>query len=456
MPRTLRLSDKNYMRRPDVEGIIHHLREMNCVEVIGYSNVGKSALLRLLSQRDVWVNELGEAGGDIVPIYIDCNRMLDMTDQGFYEVVLRCLREGTDDVANLEELASAYNMLIERPSPFQIPLSFNQGLTAVLQHVQGKLVLLFDEFDEPFARIDSRVFLNLRALVDRYGKKLVYVTATVNPLITQNIEGDHRSEFCELFHRRWFLSTLTRPDVERYAQKYAETSNVTFNDTDIDFLYMWAGGHPRLMEEVSRLLEEAIKKAAGEPLDRDLLYESLIKQFRSNEKIIFECAKVWDTRSERDREALLALFSTTPEEPDPDSLAEMRQRHIVTIVDGNPQTFAQVFTEYIMRKIAQKQPESAKLWVDEDSGEVTVGGTPADPLTNLEYKLMLLLFQNSEKIVDKYQIVTNVWGESYIDEVDDARIEKLVSRLRQKIEPDPSNPSFLTTVRGRGYRLALA
>jgi DNA-binding response OmpR family regulator len=37
--------------------------------------------------------------------------------------------------------------------------------------------------------------------------------------------------------------------------------------------------------------------------------------------------------------------------------------------------------------------------------------------------------------------------------VDDARIEKLVSRLRNKVEPDPRNPHFLVTVRGRGYRL---
>jgi len=442
------------MRRLDVEGIIHHLREMNCVEMIGYSNIGKSALLRLLSQRDVWISELGEAGGDIVPIYIDCNRMLDMTDQGFYEVVLRCLRESAEDIANLEELISAYNMLIERPSPFQIPLSFNQGLTAVLKHVPGKLVLLFDEFDEPFARIDSRVFLNLRALVDRHGKKLVYITATVNPLISQNIEGDHRGEFCELFHRRWFLSTLTRRDVERYTRQYMETNEVTFSDVDIDFIHIWAGGHPRLLEEVARLLEEAIKNAPSKSVDHAKLHENLAKQFRSNEKLIFECAKIWDTRSERDKETLLALF-TAHEEPDPDSLAELRRRHIITTVDGKPQTFSRVFTEYIHRKAAQKQPEAAKLWVDIDSGEVTVGGTASESLTNLEYKLMLLLFQNSEKIVDKYQIVTNVWGESYIDEVDDARIEKLVSRLRQKIEPDPSNPSFLTTVRGRGYRLAL-
>ena len=69
---------------------------------------------------------------------------------------------------------------------------------------------------------------------------------------------------------------------------------------------------------------------------------------------------------------------------------------------------------------------------------------------------MLLLFQNPDKIIDKYQIVSQVWGEEYIDEVDDARIEKLVSRLRQKIEQDASAPHFLTTVRGRGYKLSVA
>ena len=66
---------------------------------------------------------------------------------------------------------------------------------------------------------------------------------------------------------------------------------------------------------------------------------------------------------------------------------------------------------------------------------------------------MTLFFENAEKIIDRYQIVTGVWGDGYIDEVDDARIEKLISRLRQKVEPDPSSPRFVTTVRGRGYRL---
>jgi len=91
--------------------------------------------------------------------------------------------------------------------------------------------------------------------------------------------------------------------------------------------------------------------------------------------------------------------------------------------------------------------------VDVDSGEVWVDGRKVPTLTNLEFRLLLLLYGRTGKICDKYQVVEAVWGQDYIDEVDDARIEKLVSRLRRKLERDPSEPKYLVTVRGRGYRL---
>ena len=59
MPRSLRLTDGSYMRRPDIHNLMHYLNAMHCVEVVGFSNIGKSAFMRLLGQSDVWVQELG-------------------------------------------------------------------------------------------------------------------------------------------------------------------------------------------------------------------------------------------------------------------------------------------------------------------------------------------------------------------------------------------------------------
>jgi DNA-binding response OmpR family regulator len=71
---------------------------------------------------------------------------------------------------------------------------------------------------------------------------------------------------------------------------------------------------------------------------------------------------------------------------------------------------------------------------------VWVDGREIPQLTDLEYRLLLLLYRRLNQICDKYQIVEAVWGEYYIDEVDDARIDKLLSRLRAKIEAEPASP----------------
>lgn len=443
------------MRRPDIQHIIQHLYNLNCVEVIGFSNIGKSALLRILAQADVWTQELGEAGNEFLPIYIDCNRMLEMSDHGFYEVVLRCLQESNPHIASLPELVGAYETLVAPSSEFQVPLSFNRGLTSVLQSTRRKLILLFDEFDEPFSQIHSRVFLNLRALKDRYKTTLAYVTATVQPLTIQRPE-DHCGEFCELFsHHTWYLAPLTRPDVERFVHNYSNVHEVNFQSADIDFIYEWAGGHPRLLEGICRLLTEVVEIAdpVVDAVERWQLYRRVARQLRADEYLQLECAKIWEKCSTAEQSELLGLFRSD-HEPDQVVLTQLIRQHLLFKVEGKPQFFSRLLSEFVQRKAVHTTLDNATaLWVDVSSGEVLVNGKPVDTLTNLEYRLMLLLFQNPDKIIDKYQIVSHVWGEQYIDEVDDARIEKLVSRLRQKIEQDAGAPHFLTTVRGRGYKL---
>ena len=128
-------------------------------------------------------------------------------------------------------------------------------------------------------------------------------------------------------------------------------------------------------------------------------------------------------------------------------------KHLVVGAGAERRIFARAFAEFVQRQLVTRRPGNQGIRLDPDSGEVWVNGVQIPTLTNLEYRLLLLLYGRLGKLCSKYEVVEAVWGEEYIDEVDDARIEKLVSRLRQKVEPDIANPRYVLTIRGRGYKL---
>ena len=98
-----------------------------------------------------------------------------------------------------------------------------------------------------------------------------------------------------------------------------------------------------------------------------------------------------------------------------------------------------------------------KLVFDEEKNEIMLGAeSVTDRLSPSEFKLMKYLIQNSEKLCSKDEIINSVWGEQKSQEgVTDQALDQIFYRLRKKIEKDPSNPSYIHTVKGKGYRLTL-
>ena len=317
-------------------------------------------------------------------------------------------------------------------------------------------MLLLDEFDDPYTNIDARVFLNLRAVQDRHSSQLVFVTATGRPLDALQNEP-RRGEFAELFsNRSWYLAPLTRSDLDLQVARFMNAYEAAFAGEDLVFIYQWSGGHPRMAEGICQVLAAAGEESGelAEGPERWQFYGRVAARLQNDAYLNEECRKIWSECSAAEL-AELAALDIADHQANQAVVTELLRRYVLVKVEGRPQIFSRLLAHYVQRCSTPPQPATAALWVDTASGAVAVNGKAIDSLTALEYKLMLLLFQNRERLIDKYQIVTSVWGESYIDEVDDARIEKLISRLRQKIEPDPANPHFLTTVRGRGYKLVV-
>lgn len=87
--------------------------------------------------------------------------------------------------------------------------------------------------------------------------------------------------------------------------------------------------------------------------------------------------------------------------------------------------------------------------IDTDGHTVTVNGEAvAMPLK--EFELLELLVRNAGRVMTRGQLMDRVWGANYFG--DGKTLDVHVKRIRSKIEPDPSNPVYLTTVRGLGYR----
>jgi len=70
-------------------------------------------------------------------------------------------------------------------------------------------------------------------------------------------------------------------------------------------------------------------------------------------------------------------------------------------------------------------------------------------LTPIEFRLLALLLQNAGRILTHRQLLEKVWGWEYIDDLDYVRI--YIWHLRQKIEPDPTQPKYIITEPGVGY-----
>jgi two-component system response regulator RegX3 len=93
--------------------------------------------------------------------------------------------------------------------------------------------------------------------------------------------------------------------------------------------------------------------------------------------------------------------------------------------------------------------EAGPVRMDVDRHLVSVSGEPVS-LPLKEFDLLELLLRNAGRVLTRGQLIDRVWGSDYVG--DTKTLDVHVKRLRSKIEPDPSNPKYLVTVRGLGYK----
>lgn len=121
----------------------------------------------------------------------------------------------------------------------------------------------------------------------------------------------------------------------------------------------------------------------------------------------------------------------------PFSVGELMARLRVALRHANRPTDEPVFT-------------TGQLTVDLARHLVLMNGAEVQ-LTPTEYELLKLMVTHAGRVLTHQQILRQVWGVGYANELHLLRVN--ISNLRHKIEPDPARPSYILTEPGVGYRL---
>ena len=100
-------------------------------------------------------------------------------------------------------------------------------------------------------------------------------------------------------------------------------------------------------------------------------------------------------------------------------------------------------------KPEKAQIQMGNILLQQDSRRVFVDGTEVE-LKNKEYELLLFLMSNADIVFSRETLYERIWG--YEAMGDNATVAVHINRLREKIEKNPSQPRYIQTVWGAGYR----
>lgn len=423
-------------REEQLRTVFERLSKGGSTSLIGERRSGKSSLLYYL-MTDAAQHIYSLDGRKPVFVYID--PALGLREPGdFYRELLEVLAE------QVPELALKLNGGIGE----------RQVVSALRKLAPRRLVLLLDEFQEisSVGNFSGEFFRFLRGLASRY--ETCFITATMEELSECCPPEVVSSPFANIF-AGVYLSSWTEAEFTLFLSETSQRSGVPLQAYH-DAIQEVAGRFPFYVQMASSFYFDVWRKHGGITVQDHV---NVKQRFADEARPHFE--RMWKSHvSVAEKTSMISLAHGRTYSDNP-ALHTLEQKGYV--LDGH--LFSSALVDFILRKEASgekllpdvpagpKGPVAQGIWVDKEAGDVWVDGKRIAPLTRLEYKLLLYLYDNADHICDKYGLVESVWSSDYIDEVDDPRIAKLVSRLRDDVEPDPRNSRYIVTVHGRGYKL---
>jgi DNA-binding winged helix-turn-helix (wHTH) protein len=426
-----------------IRQVMNWIEARQCGCLVGLQGAGKSNFVRFLLDEETRKHYLGYAHTDFVFIFLDLLALGEYTDWALYELILdQTLNQLRPlvDAGLTKKITTLHQEITHSKDSLTARRAIEQSLEGLCEQPDRRIILLFDEFDTAFATLEPSIFRYLRAIRDKHKDQLIYLLITTQDLDDLRTDLTALEHFYRLVNRNTvYLGPYDEADARQMIHYLSAQRALELTVAETTRVIQLSGGHASLIKAILSLLWETNEKSmlAGDTLER-------------KPKIQAECQRVWASLSSSEQKTLCALRDDRA--TDPDMLHRLKRRGLVRSSQaGSPKFFSPLFANFIQQQAA---PGIKNVVIHRPTRTVTIDGRQIDNLTELEFEVLCYFCEHHGQVCTLHDLIKAIYShsEKMQEEVNDGTLQKLISRLRKKIEPDFKRPRYLVTLRGQGYR----
>ena len=452
-----------------------------CCAIIGETFIGKTRLLRhLIDMSDTTIiDDLGKTH-TFTWVYLDCIS-IDSSELGDYAAAQFWWQLYHEMCERLEVTPSAEQIESIIDTDKSDLITYAQKLKSTVEELlseqQNPIIFVFDNF-EVVARLPGRNSDWLRALV---GINSAYVVASrylLYLLYQYNKDNwNSPSPLQNLFSDPIYLGLMTEAEVDEYmlhAHKLASEFGSYWKREDIDTIKSYCGRHPELIRigcsHVFTLRSEQSGTTKESELENLFLEESIFNDART------VCNEFWnglrdpelldepridgqqqEEHLSRHQKVLLEI-AKGGSPTDKKVLFDLARRGLIEQRDGKWRVFAEVMHQFALLKEAVYL-QSSQARATAQLNMMSVGAMEKLQISEqkepvsfsyLEGRAYDYLKARVGEVCIREEIKRAVWPEN---PPSNTALQKIIERVRDKIEPDVNNPRYLIAIRGLGYML---
>jgi DNA-binding winged helix-turn-helix (wHTH) protein len=414
--------------------------------LVGLRGAGKSYFLYFLVRQDVRQRYLGPNWADFIFVLVDLLALTEYTEWAACELMLdRLLGQlcpPTIEPKVAEEMRALHQEAVRTRDLFTAERALERCVGALCQRPTRRVVLLFSKFDTVFRTLDASLFRCLRAIQNAHKGQVSYVVAVANYLASLRDDLTQVDPFYRLVSRNvCSLGPSDAADASYMIHYESAQRSAALSKEDTARLIALSGGHAGLIKAILSLLWDVRYGGKLEELAPALSDEPAVQA---------ECRKVWGSLSEGEQAGLCALVSEG--ETDPRALRQLAYRGLIRESQSPPFIFSPLFADFVRW---QAPPPAGGTVINRSPMLVQIKGRHIKGLTELEFETLHYLYARRGHVCTKDELIKNVYRQQYDrmkGGVSDEALQALISRLRDKVEPDRRRPRHIVTVRGAGYK----